>query len=92
MSAKLPLECYVCTARITRDEHGQVMKLLDHLGDLDMAEQTDDRIVSIDDQLGLVHCQGPPEQFDEESRVVVCRSCFDGAAKALGLTGDLPES
>lgn len=64
------LECYLCHTEVERDQHDSTQE------DVQLVMDEYDGHGGLTDLLGLVHCQGPPEQFDEQDRVVVCPGCL----------------
>lgn len=69
--------CYVCQKPVTREEQEKAKRKIDELNEM-MCEV----VGHMDDYLGLIHCQGPEDQFDDEGHAVVCRPCQIGALYA----------
>lgn len=63
--------CYCCGKKANSDEFEIVDKEFENL--------PDNEYVFLIDFLGLHHCTGEPEEFDDQGTPNVCRSCFDGA-------------
>lgn len=62
--------CYVCQKPVTREEQEKAKRKIDELN-----EMMEGAVQQMDDLLGLIHCQGPEDQFDDEGHAVVCRPC-----------------
>src|SRR3954469_173469 len=67
------LTCYACGADVMRGEATLFADAMDALLEND--------VTTIVDTLELVHCQGPPENFLPDGRVVICPACFAKGVK-----------
>jgi len=75
------MRCYVCGKMIGSDEHLRVQKKLDEL-----SKQDPDLLDQVLGALGLVHCVGEPDQFDENGFTVTCLECYEGALDCTDIT------
>ena len=75
------MRCYICNRTVMTPEHVAVKRLFDH------AEHSSDQYVIagpekgeedlltlLTEELGLIHCSGEKDEFDEDGAVVVCKS------------------
>jgi hypothetical protein len=61
-------QCYVCKNGVPESAATKLANWLDSLGE--------DVMEVVANDLGLVHCRGPVEQFLDDGRVVVCGGCL----------------
>lgn len=67
------LKCYLCDGIVLRPDQDIFRGFLEHSDDLDWYT----------DFLNLIHCRGPPENFDDDGHVVVCLQCLGRAHVAF---------
>jgi len=69
------VKCLNCGELVSSETHEAVQEILDEDSEKDVRGDPS----SIVNVLGLIHCSGPPENFDAEGRVVLCMGCVEGA-------------
>jgi hypothetical protein len=63
------MRCYVCGEPVSNETHKTILCEVDDMS-------LDENEVYVD-RLGLVHCQGEDDQFDDNGNVVVCWTCHE---------------
>lgn len=65
-------KCFLCGAVVGEKERQKIHEAFDRL-----AARNDDSLERKNEELNLIHCTGPEENFsDEDGAVIVCRKCF----------------
>ena len=74
------MRCYNCKEQVSKKQHTRVQ---DKFDDIIAKENGDEEVEYIDNYLGMYHCTGDADLFDDDGFAVVCQDCLDKAENSF---------